>query len=247
MEDSSLTTESRNPTMLALLLAAQQLHNPYWDAVKSLPGEETLLEEGRWKPVQTTYDERNHRVLEHRETLTSQYAWSIPDPSSLAFVAYYLGSHAIELGAGTGYWAMLLDQLGVNIIAFDQRPPYLVGNNWYHSPSIPRNGPVAPERKLLHKKRDIFFNVRRGTPKMLTRTAYAHRTLFLCWPPHQQPMAAKSLKAYLGRRIVYIGPPRWTADPTFFEAIARDWREIASHCPESWYAIEDDIKVYERR
>ena len=52
------------------------------------------------------------------EPLCKKYAWAIPDERALHILARF--SPLIELGAGRGYWARLLRDRGVDIIAFDK-------------------------------------------------------------------------------------------------------------------------------
>lgn len=52
------------------------------------------------------------------EPLCKKYAWAIPDERALQILASF--SPLIEIGAGRGYWARLLRDQGVNILAFDK-------------------------------------------------------------------------------------------------------------------------------
>lgn len=214
--------------------------NPYWDKVIVTPGEPiTLKYRGTWEPAWYSHDEQG-RYTQHREPLVTQYAWAIPDPESLAFVAKYLAPKAVEMGAGTGYWASLLAQLGVDILAFDAKPPQIATDNHWHSPAREdRHG-------FTHETREVFCPVYPGDPQTLA--AYPDRALFLCWPPYAEPMAAEALAAYPGPRLVYIGEGQGgcTADDDFFTALASEWTEIASHRGVQWSGIHDYITVYER-
>ena len=52
------------------------------------------------------------------EPLCKKYAWAIPDERALQILASF--SPLIEIGAGRGYWARLLRDQGVDILAFDK-------------------------------------------------------------------------------------------------------------------------------
>ena len=56
-----------------------------------------------------------------RDSLTGQYAFSIPTAETLQTIARY--SPIVEIGAGSGYWAMCLAACGADIIAYDRYPP----------------------------------------------------------------------------------------------------------------------------
>lgn len=116
--------------------------------------------------------------VEARDRLVAQYAWAIPDDAALDL----LSAHAplIELGADTGYWAHLLRERGVDILAFDAHPPA-----------------SARHRNAWQRNRlavgTCWTEVRCGTPAVLRGDSYADRTLFLCWSP-PNTMAAQALR-----------------------------------------------------
>jgi len=60
-------------------------------------------------------------LLEYRPELIAKYAFSIPVIGILEIIADY--SPLVEVGAGTGYWAMCLTEVGAEIDAFDLQPP----------------------------------------------------------------------------------------------------------------------------
>lgn len=168
------------------------------------------------------------------------YAWAVPDPHSLAFVASHLGKSALEIGAGSGYWAYCLAQLGTFLTCYDVAPPQLCADNHYHSPRKGRYQPLSGER------RDVWYHVYKGNHNKTARYDYP---LFLCWPPYEDSMAAKALKAYRGKKLVYIGESEGgcTADDAFFAILSKRWELIDMHRPVQWHGIHDLIEVYVRR
>lgn len=106
-------------------------------------------------------------------------------------------SPIVEIGAGTGYWARLASQAGTDIVAHD----------------------ADPEREPK------YFPVKRGGPSMAQR--HHRRTLLLCWPPRNEPMASECLSAYTGSTVIYIGEPSGaTADDTFHDMLECDWETV---------------------
>lgn len=126
-------------------------------------------------------------------------------------------SPLIEIGAGTGYWAYLLTKLGADIICYDND----------------RNFP-----------RDVYYLVNVGGEKEASK--YGDRTLFLCWPPYNEAMAANCLKAYTGNTLIYIGEGAGmcTGDDEFHEILEKEWKEI--ECCEllKWSGLHDHLWVY---
>ena len=62
------------------------------------------------------YDESVEKKLT-RHDLTRQFSFAIPNEETLKEIIKY--SPLIEIGAGNGYWAYLIDKFGGDIIAFD--------------------------------------------------------------------------------------------------------------------------------
>lgn len=203
------------------------VNNPYWEEVKD------LLSDPR-----RSYD----ATLLQRWPFCQRYSWAVPDPETLQFVRSWLLPRAIEIGAGTGYWASLLAQHGVDMAAYDADPPHLFPTNEYHSPRDPATG------MFLQQLIEAHFPVEPGGPEVLVLPRYQEHNLFLCWPPNHDDMAIECLDMFTGNRLVYIGYPRggYCATHGFFDTLAQDWREVARHTPARWQGIYDEVVVYER-
>ena len=127
---------------------------------------------GRW--CDTTM-----KNLGARDVLCKKYAWAIPTDEALAVLKEH--EPLIEIGAGKGYWASLLDG---DIICYDCH-----ANN----PSINDNVDSGP----------MYYKVIRGGHDRITD--HPERTLFLCWPPYDTEMAGDCLKAYTGDVFIFVG------------------------------------------
>lgn len=229
-------------------LASSVTENPYWDLVKEIePDKSQANYEKVFSPdgfgwYMATWDERKAYMERYgRDKLVSTYAWAIPDPATLAFVAAVASKGLVELGAGSGYWAWQLTQLGVDVVAYDLKPPHLAPNN-YHSLNRDRFQPTEPELRD-----EIFFDVQL-MDAVAAVERHSDRTLFLCWPPYATSMAAKALRAYRGDRVIYIGEGSsgCTGCAEFHALLDSEWDEIATHRPVQWYGIHDWVTVYER-
>lgn len=101
--------------------------NPYWDEILKLDADphSTLWKPDGWGISRLL---KGEMILPPREELVQRYAWAIPNPEALAFLKKTLeGKSLVELGAGTGYWAWQLTQLGIEVEAYDLTP----SNKWY--------------------------------------------------------------------------------------------------------------------
>ena len=157
----------------------------------------------------------------NRTEFVDLFSWAIPSLKALGVLARY--GPLVELGAGSGFWAYLLRNSGVDILSFDEfefRSVYPFNRQW--------------------------LPVQEGGLEQLAK--YPDRTLFLCWPPIED-MATRALQAYTGRYVAYIGEGQGgcTADATFFEEIEKGWHEVECCSIPKWSAIHDYLWVYERK
>lgn len=128
-----------------------------------------------------------------------------------------------EIGAGTGYWAYLLDQLGVNVLAYDK---YLDSKNPYCEP-------------------DFWYPVQRGNSNSLMPKDNA---LMLCWPPYGGYMALNALRNYRGNTVIYIGED-WggcCATKGFFQYLNKLYKETHFVEIPQWYGMHDNMWIYQR-
>ena len=161
---------------------------------------------------------------------TARYAYAIPDDTALDILAEL--APLIEIGAGTGYWAHLLRQRGVNILAFDEEPPLTDD----HTNTFHRNEVMVGT---------VWTEVLVGGPEQAAR--HPERTLFLCWPP-AGPLASDALTTYEGTSVVYIGEwmPATCADVAFFDMLERDWACVRVYEIPRWFGMKDRMSVWRR-
>ena len=215
--------------------------NPFWERIKHLPGDRLTQEfYHRWSPRTFSYE---YPYTWYRDDLCREYSWAITDPESIQFVARWLSPHAVELGAGRGYWAWQVAQLGVDILCFDEFPPDKVFTNHWHSPY---ENDESGKHTFLNQPVTTYHPVEQGTEEVLLQ--HADRTLFLCWPPYASDMALNCLNSYSGKRLVYIGEGSGgcTGDDAFHERLEEGWNEVVTHEIIQWDGIHDYITVYER-
>ena len=83
----------------------------------------------------------------------------------------------IEIGAGNGYWAKLLQIRGVDIIPYDIHP----------------------------KPKHFWTTVFQGTPNVISNPEFINRNLLLCFPDEQESIAFECLELFQGEYIIHIG------------------------------------------
>src|SRR5262249_15426636 len=148
-----------------------------------------------------------------RQRLVRKYCWTIPDPETVAFVARHAQGGLVDPTAGTGYWAYLLGQLGVDVACYDLNPGVELHNNGWHGD-------------------DLYAEV---CAKDCAEAAALppDRPLFLSWPPYAMNIGARILTAYQGERVIYVGEARGggTGDDEMPLILDRDWTEVDSRQP----------------
>jgi hypothetical protein len=115
-----------------------------------------------------------------RDKWTKRWSWAVPTVEALEVLADL--APLVEVGAGTGYWASLLRERGVDVQAFDTNPVY--DNEYRH--------------------RRAYAPIARGDHRRAL-AMYPERTLLLCWAPYDMPMAAESLRLTRAERVVWVG------------------------------------------
>jgi len=158
-----------------------------------------------------------------------KYSWAVPTIGALRAITAY--DPIVEMGAGTGYWAYLLQHIGCNIIAYDKNPP-----DQFHSLSDlnPWHGNIT------------YTEVKKGTPEILT--SHSDRTLFLCWPPYDNSMACQCLHYWEGEYLVYIGEDCGgvTGNDEFYETLDKKFSLIKVVDIPQWLGIHDRMTIWSR-
>ncbi|HET9566323.1 MAG TPA: hypothetical protein VFP27_17915, partial [Mycobacterium sp.] len=160
-----------------------------------------------------------HRAITlHRDEAIAAWAWAIPSDEAIAAIGAFAEGKVVEMGAGKGYWAWLLEQAGLEVHAYDHEVP-----------------PAT------------YTRVHVGQPAVLNAYDGAW-TLLLCWPPYQDPMAVDALDAFRGHRVVYIGEGDGgcTGDNTFHRRLRRGWTEVEVIDLPQWEGIHDRVRCYTR-
>jgi hypothetical protein len=161
-----------------------------------------------------------------RQRMVAHFAWAIPNQEAIAVLLRH--APLIEMGAGTGYWAWLVRQRGGDILAFDRYPPPDRRNRWH-----------AGERQ--------WTEVQPGGARLLAR--HPGRTLFLCWPPEDEPMAELCLRSYSGQTLIYAGelPRDVEAAGASLPHPYENWEPIGSVDIPQWESVDDRLMVLQRR
>ncbi|MHA1731341.1 MAG: hypothetical protein ACTSU5_05325 [Promethearchaeota archaeon] len=169
---------------------------------------------------------RNRRYLRVVPRITAEFAYAVPTREALESVASH--SPLVEVGAGTGYWAYLLERAGADVVCYDERAGGGGGGGSTGS-AVGRFHPVLE-----------------GGPRELRR--HPERNLFLCWPPHDTPLARDCLAEFGGRCVLYVGEWRGgaCANDAFFSLLEARFELSAEVTIPSWWGYHDQLWVFHR-
>jgi hypothetical protein len=181
-----------------------EMKNRYFEAWKNLVGNEMS-------------------AVRSRPALVKQFSWAIPNDAAIDEIEKV--GKVVEAGAGSGYWARLLRDRGVDLVAYDQNPP-IVSTNQYAS----------------HQYTDVLV----GGPEALK--PHGDRALFLCWPTYDTPFAADCLAHWAGNILIYVGegPGGCCADDRFFEILDSDFSCIKNVDIPRWFGMNDYMSIWRR-
>lgn len=159
-----------------------------------------------------------------REECRIKYGFPIPSEAQLECIAQY--APIVEVGAGVGYWASLLQGMGIDIVPTDMNDPEHSG----------------------YKFRGQWTTIERLSAKQAI-AAYPHRTLMSLWPCYHDGWLAEALKEYAGKYFIYQGEDKGgcTGTDELFEQLEKDWNEIAVVGSPQWFGLHDNLYIFERK
>lgn len=173
------------------------------------------------------------RMVQHLffVVLRERFAYSVLSPEILEFVAAC--APLVELAAGNGYNAWLLQQMDAVIVPIDAFPVE-EGKNWFFNTRF----------GLPSKSGQSWMKIEKGTAESVS--AYPHHTLLLCWPP-KNSMASESLKYFTGNKLILIAEKKCCADTAFFKRLETEWQLEHSTKTNSWpFCHSELLEIYSR-
>lgn len=169
---------------------------------------------------------KSNNEFERRGYFIRNYSYAVPNKTAIEKIKKFSkGKKILEVGAGLGLWAFLLQDLGANIIATDDF-------SW--------------KNKFQNKK--YFTKIEKLNVQNSLDKYNDSEVLLLVWPPYDKPMANDSLKKFKGNKIVYIGEDSdgATGDYKFHNSLKKNWKQVDEYNIPGWIYIHDTMKFYER-
>jgi len=153
--------------------------------------------------VDPKFFDKTSKIEAHRwELFRRHFAYTFPTKEMIDKMVEFIGNDGvIEVGAGKGLHAYLLQLKGVNIITTDD-----------YSWATPQNGYA-------------FMNIEKLSHLDSIKKYNDKNVLLLIWPPFDNPMAYDTLKTFKGNKFIFIGEEEGgaTGDDKFHKLLKKEW------------------------
>jgi len=166
-------------------------------------------------------------AMVQRRHFSINVSWSLPCTEAVEAIASscwrtWPTTGIIDVCAGTGYWAAVLLQAGLQVTAVDIQPPR------------PRNFRF-PRSEVLCMD---------GVHAL---ACYPGRDVFMSWPPYDDPFGANVVRAMKpGQRLYFVGEYEGcTGDGYLFRVLEEDFTEIQNVNIPRFEALYDSLFIYE--
>ena len=164
------------------------------------------------------WSERLHSQSDRRRSFIASYSWGVPTREAIAAISAHFGDRQVlEVCAGRGLWALLLEATGSRVLATDGSEPV--------QPFVPV-GCLDAEAAV------------RDHPECAG--------LLLVWPPFRDDAAFRALRAFQGDRVAFVGDERFTADLPFRHTLNEEWNLDEQILIPSWPGLDDQVYLYTR-
>jgi SAM-dependent methyltransferase len=187
--------------------------NPYLSEFEALGPEyrrragEMIVNQGESRKAREWHDAKAR--------LVSRYAWAVPTEEAIDAIAQH-ARRVLEVGAGNGYWAYLMAQKGIDVLAVDAKP---AAKTWHAvSSGDERTARAHPDRALM-----LCWPDRGDTWASLALAEYRGDTVI-----------------HVGEFM------RGTGEFFVFWQLWHDWIEVCRVTIPQWWNRSDDLRIYKR-
>lgn len=163
-------------------------------------------------------------MLSARSVFIQDVSFAVPCQEAIAAIASE--GAVLEGGAGTGYWAALLANLGCDIIACDPSEISRYGQK------IGRYHPIV--QVSAQKAIDL----------------YPDRNLLLVWPSYGEEWATEAARLLASGRLLFLvseGRSGAVASNSLFDLLDKSYAYVGEIVIPQWCGIHDFLAIYRRR
>lgn len=159
---------------------------------------------------------RGQQWFGKRRELVEEYSWAVPREDVIQYCAEF--DDLLEIGAGNGYWASLIEDAGGDIRATDITPP-----------------------------EDTYTEVEQSSWNNL-KPSISSRAVLLVWPPYDKGVAAGVARQSPNHILyVGESRGGCTAEKEFFDIVKSEYGLVGKLDLHSYTGIHDDFFHYSRK
>lgn len=165
---------------------------------------------------------RGHQWFGKRSELVEEYSWAVPNEEVLHYLSEF--DAIAEVGAGSGYWANCINEVGGSVMPYDIDPP--------ESPDMGGNAWTDVERANVFNMHDDVFTY----------------PVLLVWPALNGGVATEVAERG-PPHILYVGETRGgcTGEDQFFDLLDKRYGLVAKIDLPSYVGVHDDFYHYVRK
>ena len=158
---------------------------------------------------------RGQQWFGERSKLVKEYSWAVPTEDVIRYCAQF--DNLLEIGAGNGYWASLIEEMGGDVQATDKSPP---------------------EETHTEVEQQIWQNL---------IPAIRERPVLMVWPPYNEGVAAGVARQspnhilYVGEQRGGC-----TGEDEFFDIVEEQYGLVGKLDIPSYTGIHDNFFHYAR-
>ena len=172
-----------------------------------------------------------------------EYGFAVPSRDAIEKIKSFVGNATVlEIGAGRGLWAKLLQDAGITVVPTDLHS----GKRNTNQQSIVHNTNPYWSKS---KNRKTFTDILHMSHEDALKQFGQHNVLMMIWPPYSCNMAAQALKSFKGSKFIFGGEGSGgcTADDEFFDMLENQWQKVDTICVPQWEGIHDCVVLYEKK
>lgn len=208
---------------------------------------------GLWEDIEKQGPPQSDRFslegYRRRIEFLKNFGYAIPSKESIEHLNNFVGTDAVlEVGAGRGLWAKLMQDIGMDVTATDQFsgriPSDELSENLVHEDN-PYWKPEADEKFDRSNFTDVIqIEGIEAIGKFLDKNV-----LLMIWPPYDEPMATDMVKAFIGNKLILIGEGHGgcTGANCLWELLEQEWNFVEKVDIPQWAGMHDRIMLYTRK
>ena len=172
----------------------------------------------------------------------------VPTDAAISTIKKY--SPILEIGAGSGYWAYVASEAGIDVTATDLYPPNVViddlPEDYHESVGTDKYQFISVEREERESFQRVWSKIHISDHSCIK--SYPSHTIFLCHPESCSWTEEVLDYCHLEQKLIFVGQwfPGADATARFFKRLANNWNLIETFPVYDWASMHASGYVLEK-